>query len=123
MGNHRPLVPVDPDCIGFPEFLETNITRYTEYLENPDYGVMDRGFDVEEEYFYVNYVFELPESVDGNLYYYAYFLDVEIKGPEGLRETSVQKNVFKFASETGITPESHPFEDCGIDDECQQFMT
>merc|ERR1711879_945452 len=119
--HHRPLIP-DRECDEFPEYLETNITRYTQYLDNPAYGDITRGFDESEGFFYVNYVFTLPDSPDGNSYYYAYFLDIEFPGPEGLNPSSVRNNVYKFASETGITPESLPFEDCGIDTGCQQYM-
>merc|ERR1719336_2133877 len=62
MGNHRPLVPPIPDCEEFPEYLDTNITNYIEYTESPPFGTMERGFDEDENFHFVNYVFELPDS-------------------------------------------------------------
>merc|ERR1712071_119014 len=92
-----------PDCGPFPNQLD-NYTHYTQY-EHPN------GYDDKEKFYTSDYIFNLPASEDGNKYWYVYYLDVEMPGPS--LHSSVYNGHFKFTTESGVTPESLPYEDCG----------
>jgi len=106
----------DPDCIEEPYYPD-DYTGYTEFTDG-----LVTGYDDKEDFYFANYVFNMPSN--SSEYFFTYFIDVELEGPLD-KTTSVYRNTYKMTTLSGITPESLPFEDCGIEEgrNCQEFCT